>query len=190
MKILKYIIGILAILALVFILIGQIKPDVSYEYEVMVDKPVAESWAVSQDEEKMADWLPGYQKMEHISGTPNTVGAVSDVYFINEGQEMVIRETITEIVPDESVSMIFTDDFMTMDYTLKMEDENGKTKISTNTSAVGNNFFSKSVMALMGGMIKAQEETNLANLKRTIEENTTDYFPSAEQKPNEPVEQE
>jgi len=42
----------------------------------------------------------------------------------------------------------------------------------------------------MGGMIKAQEETNLANLKRTIEENTTDYFPSAEQKPREPVEPE
>ena len=186
MKILKYILGILALLALLFILIGLIKPELAYEYEIMVDKPVAESWAVSQDEEKMADWLPGYQKMVHVSGTPNAVGAVSDVYFINEGKEMVIRETITEIIPDESVSMTFTDDFMTMDYTLKMADENGITKISTNTTAVGNNFFSKSVMALMGGMIKAQEETNLANLKKTIEENTKDYFPTPKEDVTEP----
>ena len=182
MKILKYILGILALLVLIFLLAGVIKPEIAYEYDIMVDKPVAESWAVSQDEEKMADWLPGYQKMEHISGTPNTVGAVSDVYFINDGQEMVIRETITEIIPDESVSMIFTDDFMTMDYTLKMADENGRTKISTNTSAKGNNFLSKSIMALMGGMIKGQEETNLANLKKTIEENTKNYFLPAEDK--------
>jgi len=181
MKILKYILGILALLILVFILIGVFKSEVAYDYEIMVDKPLAESWAVSQDEEKMADWLDGFQSIEHVSGTPNTVGAVSDVHFISEGQAMTIRETITEIVPNESVSMKFTSDFMDMDYTLRMTSIDGKTQISTNTSAVGNGMFSKSLMALMAGSIKAQEETNLANLKRTIEENTKNYSPSIEE---------
>lgn len=175
MNILKYTLGILAILFLVFLLLGVIKSEVAYDYEIMVDKPVAESWAVSQDESKMGDWLEGFQKIEHVSGTPNAEGAVSDVYFINEGQEMVIRETITGIIPDESVSMTFTDDFMNMDYTLKMSSVDGKTKINTNTKAVGNSMFSKSIMALMSGSIKAQEETNLANLKKTIESNTKNY---------------
>lgn len=180
MKILKYALGIIALLVLVFILIGAFSSEVAYDSEITVDKPLAESWAVSQDEEKAADWLEGLQKMEHVSGTPGTVGAVSDVYFVDQGQEMVIRETITEIVPNESISMIFTSDFMDMNYTLRMAEVDGKTKISSSTTAVGNGMFSKSLMALMSGTFSTQEETNLTNLKRIIEENTKDYFPAAE----------
>ena len=181
MKILKYTLAIIAILVLVFLLLGIIKSEVAYDNEIMVDKPIAESWAVSQDEEKLGDWLDGFQKIEHVSGTPNTVGAVSDVYFIDNGEEMIIRETITEIVPNESVTMTFTNDFMDMDYTLRMSSVEGKTKISSSTTAVGNGMFSKSLMALMSSAIKGQEETNLANLKRTIEENTKNYAPAGEE---------
>jgi hypothetical protein len=176
MKYLKYILGIIAILVMVFFLMGVIKPTLSYDCEIMVEKPLAESWAVSQDEEKMPEWLDGFQKIEHISGTPGTVGAVSDVYFNTDGQDMTVRETINEIVPDESITMTFESDFMDMDYKLTMTSINGKTKISSNTTAVGNGIISKSIMALVGGSIKAQEDTNLAALKKTIEQNTKDYF--------------
>lgn len=178
MKYLKYILGIIAILGIGFLLIGLIKPKLSYDCEILVEKPLAESWAVSQDEEKMPEWLIGFQKIEHVSGTPGTVGAVSDVYFITDGEEMTIRETINEIVPDESISMSFASDFMEMDYQLSMASIDGKTKISSSTTAVGNGMISKSIMALFGNSIKAQEETNLSNLKKTIEQNTTDYFHS------------
>ncbi len=178
MKILKYVLGISAVLIIGFFLLGVIKSELSYECEIMVDKPLAESWAVSQDEEKLSDWLEGLQKIEHVSGTPGTVGAVSDVHFIDDGQEMTIRETITEIGPDESVSMTFTSDFMDMDYNLAMKSVDGKTKISSSTTATGNGMVSKSIMALMGGAIKAQEETNLAKLKETIEKNSKNYINS------------
>jgi carbon monoxide dehydrogenase subunit G len=178
MKYLKYILGILAILVVGFFLLGLIKPELSYECEIMVDKPLAESCAVSQDIEKMPDWLPGFQKIEHVSGSPGTVGAISDVHFITDGQEMTIRETITDIVPDESISMSFASDFMDMDYKLTMTAIDGKTKISSNTTAVGNRMVSKSLMALMGNTIKIQEETNLTNLKKTIEKNSKNYFPA------------
>ncbi|WP_418604091.1 SRPBCC family protein [Hwangdonia sp.] len=176
MKYLKYILGILAILVIGFFLLGFIKTELSYECEVLVDKPLAESWAVSQDEEKMSDWLKGFQKIEHVSGTPGEVGAVSDVYFVTDGEEMTIREKITEIVPNESVSMLFTSDFMNMDYKLKMTSIDGKTKINSSTTCEGNGMVSKSIIALMGNTIKTQEETNLTNLKNTIEKNSKDYF--------------
>ena len=175
MKYLKYILGIFAILVIGFFLIGLVKPQVTYECTIMVNKPLAEAWAVSQDEEKMSDWLNGFQKIEPVSGTPGEVGSVSDVYFVEDGQEMVIRETITDIKPMESISMLFTSDFMDMDYKLVMESVAGKTKISTNTVCEGNGWVSKSLVALMGGFIKSQEETNLMNLKKTIETNSKDY---------------
>ena len=48
MKYLKYGLGIIAILFIIFLLIGFIKPDVSYDCEIMVDKPIEESWKVTQ----------------------------------------------------------------------------------------------------------------------------------------------
>ena len=176
MKYLKYILGIVILLILGFFVLGLIKSDISYESEILVEKSLAESWAVSQDEKKMADWLEGFQKVEQVSGVPGAVGSVSDVHFISEGSEMVIRETIMEIVPNESVKMSFTSDFMDMVYTLKMNSENGKTKIKTNTTVEGNGMVSKSFIALMGSSFKTQEDTNLNNLKKTIEKNTTNYF--------------
>lgn len=180
MKILKYILGIAAVLFLVYILLGVFKPEVAYEDEILVNKPVAESWAVVQDEEKLSEWLPGFQKMEHISGTPGTVGAVSDVYFDANGQQMTIRETITGLVPNESISMTYTSDFMTMDYDMAMSSENGKTKIQSSTTVRGNGLFSRSMVALMAGSFRSQEETNLANLKKVIEANAKQYLAPVE----------
>ena len=188
MKILKYTVAIIAILVIVFLLIGQIKSDISYECEVVVEKPIAESWEVIQDEEKLSEWLPGLQKIEHISGTPGTKGAVSDVHFDVDGEQMVIRETITDIVPNESISMTYQSDFMDMDYKLAVASMDGKTKISTSSVTWGNGIFSKSIMAFMGGSFKTQEETNLSNLKKTIEENTKNYFP-VEKEPMETIEE-
>lgn len=171
MKYLKYGLMAIAILIIGFFILGLIKPQVSYQCEIIVDKSLAESWTVSQDESKMAAWLEGFQRIDHVSGSPGTVGAVSDVYFITDGQEMVIRETIKEIIPNQSMSMSFASEFMDMEYRLAMEAIDGKTKISSTTAAVGNGIISKSIMALMSGSIKAQEETNLSKLKETIENN-------------------
>ena len=181
MKYLKYILGLIAVLVIGFLLMWIINPELSYDCEIIVEKSADESWAIVQDDEKMPEWLPGFQNIEHVSGTPGTVGAVSIVYFNNEGEQMSIQETITDIVPNESMSMRFEDDFMIMDYKISLASINGKTKISSSTTAVGNGIISKSIMSLVGGSIEAQEEENLKNLKKTIEENTKSYFNTDEE---------
>ncbi|MGB0882000.1 MAG: SRPBCC family protein [Vicingaceae bacterium] len=175
MKFLKYTLIVIAILVAGFFSLGIIKSEITYNCEITVDKPLAESWAVSQDDSKLSEWLEGFQKYEDISGTPGTVGAVSDVYFDNNGEVMSIRETITEIIPNESVSMLFEMDFMNMDYTLSMINVDGQTKINSSSVVKGNGMFAKSFIALMGGTFSAQEDNNLNNLKQTIEENTKEY---------------
>jgi len=175
MKYLKYLIITLFITVAGFFLLGFIKSEISYACEIIIDKPIVECWAVSQDEEKMKDWLEGFQKIEQVSGTPRAVGAISDVYFNTDGQDMTIRETITGIVPGESITMIFETDFMNMDYKLSMQSIAGKTKISSKTTAVGNGMVSKSIIALMAGSFTTQEKKNLNSLKQTIENNTKNY---------------
>jgi hypothetical protein len=177
MKYLKYTFIVLASLFVVFFALGLLKPTIHYECETVVEKNAVESWSVLQDPEKLGEWLPGFIKMEHISGDPGAVGAISEVYFDENGQQMVIKETITAVDPGQSMSMLYESDFMNMDYHITLTEIDGKTKISTSTSNQGNGLFSKSILAMMGGSLKQQEEENLANLKKAIESNTKTYPP-------------
>jgi hypothetical protein len=95
MKYLKYLLGILLLLVILFFAIGMITPSVSYESEVTVNKSADEAWAVMSDESKMSQWISGFKRTEPVSGEPNTIGAVSKVYVEDNGEEIVMEETVT-----------------------------------------------------------------------------------------------
>jgi Polyketide cyclase / dehydrase and lipid transport. len=175
MDYLVYIIGIIVTLVIGFLALGLIKRKITYDREILVDKPVEEAGHVAQDEERMSEWLEGFKKIEHVSGTPKTVGNVSNVYFTVNGKEMVVKRTITAIKLFESMESLSETDFMNMEYTVKMTAIGNKTKISSSTTVKGNGIFAKSLLVFMGSSLKKQEEKNLIKLKNTIE-NTRKYF--------------
>ncbi|MDH7444968.1 SRPBCC family protein [Aquimarina sp. 2201CG14-23] len=177
MKYLKYLLFLIIILALIFFGKGMLTPSVSYENEVVVNKPANESWAVMSDESNLPKWIKGFTKTELVSGTANEVGAVSKVYVEDRGEEMVMEETVTALTLNEHMAMTFTMDFMDMDYEMFFKEDDGKTTITTKSIAMGNGILSKSLISFMPGAMKAQEDENLNSLKRLIEENTKDYFP-------------
>lgn len=178
MKFLKYLLFLLLAIVVIFLALGMFTPSITYDSEVVIDKPAAEVWAVMNDESKMSNWLPGYVKSELVSGTRNTVGAVSKVYFNEAGQETVMTETITAITPNERLAMDFSiPDFMDMAYELVAKEEGGKTTMTSSTTTTGNGMMSKSIVAIMKGAMSDQEDTNMMALKKLAEENTTDYFP-------------
>lgn len=175
MKYLKYLLGLIVLVAIIFFGKGLLTPSISYENEIVVNKSAAESWAVMSDESKLSQWIKEVKKIELVSGTANTVGAVSNVYVDEGGQEMVMKETITKLTPNELMAMTFTMDFMDMEYEMHMKEEGGKTTITSKSTTTGNGIFAKSMLSFMGGSMKAQEDNNLSNLKKLIEENTTVY---------------
>lgn len=175
MKYLKYLLGLIVLVVIIFFGKGLLTPSISYENEIVVNKSAAESWAVMSDESKLSQWIKEVKKIELVSGTPNTVGAVSNVYVDEGGQEMVMKETITKLTPNELMAMTFTMDFMDMEYEMHMKEEGGKTTITSKSTTTGNGIFAKSMLSFMGGSMKTQEDNNLSNLKKLIEENTTRY---------------
>lgn len=178
MRILKYLFVTLALILLAIVAVGFFKPTVEYKCDIIIEKPVAESMAVMQDETKLSEWLTGFKKIEHISGVPGTVGAVSDVYFDNGGQEMSIRETITQVVQNESIAMSYDSDMMQMDYKMILSNIEGNTQIESYTVVRGSNIIYRALMALSPNTFISQEETNLSLLKAVIERNTKIYSPT------------
>lgn len=169
MKFLKYLLFAILALVIVFFVAGLLRPSITYYSEIEVDHPPAKCWEVMSDTTKLADWLTGYQRSELLSGTANTPGAVSNIYFNNNGQEMVIKETMKEIRPNELMAMDFETDFMNMEYKFMFEDMGGKTKISSETISRGNGVFARSMVAFLKGTMQGQEDENMAKLKAVIE---------------------
>lgn len=176
MKIIKYSLAIVLALIILFLAMGFITPSIEYNCEVQINKPAIEVWAVMSDESKVSDWIKGYKSSELISGTPNTLGAVTKIYVEENGTEMSMQETITALEPNKRMAMNFTMDFMDMDYDMRLEDKGAYTIVKTNSKTVGNGMIAKSMISFMPSSMEAQEIENLGNLKRLVEENTTDYF--------------
>ncbi len=178
MKLLKIILGIILLLFILFLLAGVFTPSISYTSEVTVNKPVKEAWAVMQDESKLSQWITGFVKSELVEGTAGQVGTVSNIYVSDSGKEMIMTETIKKIEPEKSMAMLFHMDFMDMDYEMNLEPQGDKTVIKSSSNTTGNHILAKSMIALMKGGFKTQEDTNMNKLKKVIDENTTDYFPA------------
>lgn len=179
MKYLKYLLGIVALLGLFFIARGFFTPSISYDSEIIVDKPVGEAWAVMNDESKLSQWLTGMTDMEHIGGEKNTVGAVTKYTYDEDGQVSTIIETIKSIRPNEHVAMNFViEDVMDMDYKVDFNEKDGKTSIKSSTTAKGIGMFMRSMVSFMQGAMQVQEDENMAKLKKLIDNNTTNYFPT------------
>ncbi len=178
MKYLKYILALLALLILLFIGRGILTPSISYSSEFVVDKPIKEAWAVMNDEQKITEWLKGITNIEHVSGEKGTVGAVTRYTFNENGEESTILETIKTIRPEEHISMDFVmQDVMIMDYKVDFSKKEGKTHIKSSTVTKGEGMFMRSMLSFMKGTMQTQEDENMANLKKLIEQNTTNYFP-------------
>lgn len=178
MKILKYLIIFLLVLIIGFFALGFIRPAVEYDSVIVVDKSIEEAWAIMSDETRVGEWLEGVKRMEPVSGTPNTVGAVSNIYVDNGGEEMMMKETITKYDAPNVIAMNFTMDMMDMEYEMNLQEKGGKVEIKSTSKTIGNGMIFKSIVAMMPSMMKAQEDTNMNNLKKVINENTKNYFPA------------
>ena len=176
MKYIKYFLGFIALLLLLFITKGFLNPSISYSSQIVVEKSLQESWAVMSDQSKINLWLKGIKDLKHISGEKGTVGAVTQYTFDQNGQESVIVETITSINENQSISMDFVmENVMEMDYRMDFESKDGKTYISSSTTAKGIGIFMRSMVSFMTSSMQSQEDENMNNLKTIIEENTTAY---------------
>lgn len=183
MKILKYVLFLILGLFIIFIVIGLMKPTVNYGHEITVNKSLKEAWAVSQDDSKYGEWLAGFQSIELISGEMGVVGSKYKV-TVNPGEgqdDFEMIETIEAIEEFELVDLHFDSDMMDFDQTMLFSGNDASATIRTESTVSGKGIMMRSMFAMMEmltGSFTAQEEMNIEALKKVIEENTTDYFPS------------
>ena len=184
MKILKYVLFIIVGLAIIFFAFGLLKTEVNYGSEITANKSVEEAWAVANDDSKSTLWLDGLKSFDLISGEKGKVGSKYKV-IVNpgEGQEdFEMTETIISVKENDHIEMHFDSEMMDFEQIMKFKEENGKTTITTESKVMAKGIMSRAffaIMEMLGGTFTAQEMKNMNALKKLIDENTTEYYPSS-----------
>ena len=177
MKFVKYFFVLLLSLILLFVAKGFLTPSISYSSEITVEKPLKEAWAVMSDESKTSLWLEGIIDSELVSGQKGEIGSVTKYTFSNKGQETYIYETLKSIEEEKYVDIDFViEGVKTMDYRMDFSFLDGKTVIKSSTTTTGDGMLMRSMLSFMQNSMLEQEEKNMNNLKKVIDQNTTDYF--------------
>jgi hypothetical protein len=78
-----------------------------YQCHVKIKKTVRESFESFRDYLQMPKWEKGLNRIEHISGGVNQKGSITHLIFTFGEEEMVMKETIEEIIAPNKVSIVY-----------------------------------------------------------------------------------
>ena len=166
MKILK-VIGILsAALLVIFFLIGLLKPTFEYGNSIVISAPIQTVWSVYTTRKK--DWIEGFQSQRLVTGNALTNNAEYET-VIGSGEEMVMRETITNITPGEKIKWALDNDVLISNYAYEFKGDSTQTEVITHYKVEGKNAFMKSILFLSKSYMRNSDAEMLAAIKEIAE---------------------
>ena len=137
---------------------------------VIINRPIKEVWAFFKNPDTLKLWLGGLQRLEHISGTPGTVGAKAKHYFLEKGKELVMEEEILEEIPEKKFVGTLSSPMMINTVTNYFNDlGNSQTEYSLSSDTQFKGFFWKQIGPLMKSEFKKRQENDLQRLKQVLE---------------------
>jgi len=140
------------------------------ESKIVINKPVKEVWDFFKNPDNLILWLSGFQKFEHISGIPGTVGATAKHHFLERGKELILDGELTEVVPEKRIIGILDSSMMLNKVTNGFDDlGNDQTEVSLSSDTQFKGFLWKQVGPLMKGEFKKRQEKDLQTLKQVLE---------------------
>ncbi len=168
-KILLGLLGILVILVVGFFAIGFIFPKLTTETRVTINKPRKTVWKYFTDQNTLKEWLPNVKNIEKISGEPMTAGSKFKMTFEEDGSEIVMTETMTEVKENEVFAFILENEVMKANNRITFVDIGDKTEVIENNTLEGGNIFWRSLFAIMKSGFEKNSGDSYQRLKTNIE---------------------
>lgn len=170
MKIFIYVIGFIVSCFLGFYLIGLVKPTITYESVIIVNRPVKQSWKIFSDESLMNQWVLNFDKIEHIKSNPFEKGAEYNIYLKEKNNSFKLNHEVTECTPSKSYSYILSNAVLRNNVSISFsEPKEYTTEIKITNKVVAENWFLRSLFVFFKSKFKSQDDVNLEALKKLIE---------------------
>jgi len=140
------------------------------ETTVIINKPVKEVWEFFKNPDNLILWLSGFQKFEHVSGIPGTVGAKAKHHFLERGKVLILDGELTEVVQEKRIIGTLDSSMMLNKVTNSFNDlGNDQTEVSLSSDTQFKGFLWKQIGPLMKGEFKKRQEKDLQTLKYILE---------------------
>lgn len=152
-----------------FFSLGFIYPKLESVTRVEINKPLAVVWNYFIDERKMGEWMPGFKKMEAISGGPHQVGSQYRMYFDEDSHEVILNETLIAYQPEKLFAFKLENEILNDEVNIEFSYENGKTIIVQKDKICGATPYWRSLFVLTRASMQKQTQQCYDNLKTNIE---------------------
>jgi ligand-binding SRPBCC domain-containing protein len=162
-------IGIIVFLFGAFLCLGFLYPILTSEARVTINKPRDVVWAYFINQKNLKDWLPNVKSIENISGEPMTAGSKFKMTFEENGREIVMTETMTEVKEKEVFAFILENEVIKANDRITFIDKGNQTEVVENNTFEGGNIFWKSLFALMKSSFQKNSQASYDRLKTNIE---------------------
>jgi len=170
----KIILGLLALIVAVtaiFLAPAILKPTLTNESRVTINKPREEVWKKFMDSSKMGEWLIGFKSIEPVSGEPNKVGSKYKITIEENGEQMEAFETVKEIVENEKFAFELANDMVSDDIIVTFVNRGLTTEVVQSETINAKGIVWKALFYWMQSTITKRSQENLNNLKKYIEGN-------------------
>ncbi len=168
-KILLGLVLFVGLLVVIFFAFGFFKPSINVETKILVNKPRSVAWKYFIDESKLKEWMTNIKSIEKISGEPNKVGSKFRMTFEENGDEIVMPETMTEFRDNEVFGFTLENEVINDDVRITFIDRGDKTEIVQTDKLNGGNIFWRSLFAILESTFHKNTVETYEKLKVGIE---------------------
>ncbi len=166
MKILKFILKLIAVLLALFLLSGLIFPKVKYITTQQVNLPLAKTFELYTDASKMKHWYLGLQSIRTEEQKPGTVGnkyklVVDDI----QGEFLQLKRIVTKYKKPTQINYSTQSIEMIKEEVIIFQEVNGQTLITNQSSTEGKTYWLKCLYASFFYFIKGDDQAILDSFK-------------------------
>ena len=170
-KIIKYSLISILILIVAFFAIGMINPSFTYESKILVNSSKANSWDVFRNKELMEDWMLDLAEVKLLKGKEGEKGSEYEFLFVQNDEEVRVREVVTEFDPPNKYSFSLTAEVLSAETVITFEESDGVTEIVSRTLVKPKGMIFRTLFILTKNTFKEQSDLQYLELKRVIESN-------------------
>jgi len=165
MRILKFLLKLVAILLVVFLLSGLIFPKIKYTTTQQVNLPIAETFDLYTDATKMKHWYTGLQSIRTEEQKPGVVGNKYKMVTEIQGEFIQLKRIVTKYKKPQQINFSTQSIEMIKEEAIIFQEVNGQTLITNKASTAGKSYFLKCLYASFFYFIKAEDQTILDSFK-------------------------
>lgn len=140
-----------------------------FEYEIEVDKPLAEVHAAFNNPDNLPRWLTGLERTELLSGEAGKVGAKTRQVYLERGRTVELVETITAVDPGRSMDGVIEGPGMEATLHVEFEDRGESTVVRFRSGFKAKSLMMWFMLPFFKGGIRKRQQGDLERFGEMME---------------------